>query len=94
MKKISASEINRYTYCPYQWYYEKKYGRKKLLELQKELRGDYKPTGNSPMAYGNKFHKHYYTIYRIKTAIKCAVFIMIIALVVYFLKIYEVELGL
>ena len=24
---ISAHEINKYDYCPYQWYYERLYGR-------------------------------------------------------------------
>ena len=33
---LSASEINRYTYCPYQWYYERFYGRKELRRLEKE----------------------------------------------------------
>ncbi len=32
---ISASEVNRYTYCPYQWYFERYYGRNKLFELSK-----------------------------------------------------------
>ena len=35
---ISASEVNRYTYCPYQWYYERYYGRSKLLQLAKAKR--------------------------------------------------------
>lgn len=33
---ISASEINRYTYCPYQWYYEKLYGNAELRRLYRE----------------------------------------------------------
>lgn len=35
-KTISANEINKFSYCPYQWYYERLYGRKKLKELEKE----------------------------------------------------------
>lgn len=35
-KTISAHEINKYTYCPYQWYYERLYGRKELRRLYKE----------------------------------------------------------
>ncbi|MDD3393439.1 MAG: hypothetical protein PHG19_02190 [Anaerotignum sp.] len=35
-KTISAHEINKYTYCPYQWYYERLYGRKELRRLYHE----------------------------------------------------------
>lgn len=35
-KPISASELNRYAYCPYQWYYERVYGRKELRRLYQE----------------------------------------------------------
>lgn len=35
-KIISASELNRYAYCPYQWYYERLYGRKELRRLYQE----------------------------------------------------------
>ena len=28
--KISANEINRFVYCPYQWYYRRYYGQKDL----------------------------------------------------------------
>ena len=26
-KKLSANEINRFIYCPYQWYYGRYYGK-------------------------------------------------------------------
>lgn len=35
-KTISAHEINKYSYCPYQWYYERLYGRKELRRLYQE----------------------------------------------------------
>ena len=35
-KPISASELNRYSYCPYQWYYERTYGMKELRRLYQE----------------------------------------------------------
>ena len=34
-ENISASEINKFVYCPYQWYYERFYGQKKILEILK-----------------------------------------------------------
>ncbi len=30
---ISASDINKFVYCPYQWYYEQLYGTKQLRQL-------------------------------------------------------------
>ena len=33
---ISAHEINKYDYCPYQWYYERLYGRAELRRLYAE----------------------------------------------------------
>ena len=33
---ISAHEINKYDYCPYQWYYERLYGRAELRRLYTE----------------------------------------------------------
>lgn len=35
-KPLSASELNKYAYCPYQWYYERIYGRKELRRLYQE----------------------------------------------------------
>lgn len=33
---ITPNEINKFTYCPYQWYYERYYGRPLLRQLVKE----------------------------------------------------------
>ncbi len=35
-KTISAHELNKYAYCPYQWYYERLYGRKELRRRYQE----------------------------------------------------------
>jgi len=35
-KSISANEINKFVYCPYQWYYERAYGSAHIRELYKE----------------------------------------------------------
>ena len=37
---ISASEVNRYTYCPYQWYFERYYGRNKLSQMAKAKKAE------------------------------------------------------
>lgn len=64
---ISASEVNRYTYCPYQWYFERYYGRSKLFELSKSKKVNGKQTAKAPaktresnFARGRAFHAQEY----------------------------------
>ncbi len=33
---IAATELSKFDYCPYQWYYERLYGRNELRRLEKE----------------------------------------------------------
>ena len=63
--KISANEINRFVYCPYQWYYGRYYGQTALKEQYKALGSKSSKTENH-FAKGVKFHKAYYRSYRIK----------------------------
>jgi len=35
-KSISANEINKFAYCPYQWYYERFFGAAHIRTLYKE----------------------------------------------------------
>lgn len=84
-KRFSPSELNRFTYCPYQWYYERLYGRKKLMELFKEKNGNSHGSGNSPIAYGNKFHKNYYLIYRVKNILRI---ILVMAIIFFILVLF------
>ena len=60
-EKISASEINKFTYCPYQWYYERKYGKKHLTFLRKErLEAIHlTDTTKSNFVKGQRFHENY-----------------------------------
>lgn len=67
-KKISANEINRFVYCPYQWYYGRYYGQTALKEQYKALGSKSSKTENH-FAKGVKFHKAYYRSYRIKRGI-------------------------
>jgi len=70
---LSASEMNRYTYCPYQWYYEKVYGRKELYHLSQQKKQKEKSsnktskTSSKPSTQGNfkrglKFHEEQYRL--------------------------------
>ncbi|MCL2574590.1 MAG: hypothetical protein FWE34_08590 [Defluviitaleaceae bacterium] len=61
-KTISASEINRYLFCNYQWYYERKYGAKELRRLKKEHleeMGIIADEANSPIQRGLSFHSRF-----------------------------------
>lgn len=62
--KISASEINRFVYCPYQWYYGKTYGQKALKEKYKAVRVKQDHV-QSQFEKGIRFHKNYYRSYRL-----------------------------
>lgn len=79
--KLSANEINRYIYCPYQWYYGKVYGQKALKEKYQALdrkKSDHE--GN--FKKGLQFHACYYRQYRLKRMLQILVIIAIIAIVV------------
>lgn len=77
--KISANEINRYTYCPYQWYYGKVYGQKVLKEKYRALdRGEAPYEGN--FKKGLHFHDNYYKAYRWKKRIEWAIVIVFVIL--------------
>lgn len=64
-KRISANEINRFIYCPYQWYYKRYYGAK---ELQTQYKALEKPQSKheSNFVRGLNHHKRYYTRYKIR----------------------------
>jgi len=59
-KTISASEISRYLYCNYQWYYERKYG---LTELRRRKKEHLKELGiiedDNPIMRGFAFHTRF-----------------------------------
>ncbi len=61
---ISANEINKYTYCPYQFYYERLYGRKKISAIRKEMLEDlgYTDTSKSNLKRGLDYHNDYNTM--------------------------------
>ncbi|MFV0314577.1 MAG: hypothetical protein ACK5I7_05665 [Anaerotignum sp.] len=85
-KTISAHEINKYSYCPYQWYYEKLYGRKELRRRYKERMealslGD--GTGGN-FARGLEFHRKNYAKVRMQNLLWKIAMIVIGALVIYY----------
>jgi len=55
---ISAGEVNKYCYCPKQWYYTRVFGEKELRARYKELYPE--RTGqNQSFARGRDFHEKY-----------------------------------
>lgn len=80
--KISANEINRFTYCPYQWYYGKVYGQKALREKYLALdRSETPEEGN--FKKGLSFHKKYYKTYRLRKRLECIIVLLFILLLVW-----------
>lgn len=74
-KYISASEINQYLYCPYQWYYERKYGQKYIEKLRKKngLNAEL-----SNYKKGIEYHERYYKDIVYKRYKKVAIWIAFI----------------
>ncbi|HQD50721.1 MAG TPA: hypothetical protein PLL17_06275 [Defluviitaleaceae bacterium] len=87
---ISAGEINKFVYCPYQWYYQRLYGSKKLRELAK-IRNEYYGYEDSDLSHFNKgtgFHKNYHFAYKIKQFLLKIFWITLSIL--FFILIYQV----
>jgi len=58
-KSITPNEVNKFCYCPYQWFYERAYGRKELKRLAEERneRLGIEDKRLSNFNYGMKYHK-------------------------------------
>ncbi len=90
---ISASEVNRYTYCPYQWYFERYYGRNKLFELSKNRKQTAKTPAKTPtktresnFARGRAFHaQEYQNLRRKQKIVSILVLGVILVIIVCFL---------
>lgn len=75
--RISANEINRFIYCPYQWYYKRTYGNKALTEQYKAL-GIKTSQHESNYTKGIKHHTHYYRLYQVKRILTVVIGISIV----------------
>lgn len=67
-KTLSAHEISKYDYCPYQWYYERLYGRKELrrLYVERNKRLHLEDSLASEFRKGEKYHRRSYLILKFK----------------------------
>ena len=61
-KTLSAHEISKFDYCPYQWYYERLYGRKELRRLYTERNERLRLEDSlaSEFRKGEKYHRRSY----------------------------------
>ena len=67
-KTLSAHEISKYDYCPYQWYYERLYGRKELrrLYVERNTRLNLEDSMASEFRKGEKYHRRSYLLLKFK----------------------------
>ena len=81
-RTVTANEINKYCYCPYQWYYERLYGRKELRKLAAERneRLGIKDSRLSNFASGLEYHSNvkFRTVNILKLILTLAVFVVLI----------------
>lgn len=83
---ITASELNKYAYCPHQWYYERLYGRKYIREQYNERNralglGD---GVTSNFKKGLAFHRRHLFVSRLRLAVKIAALVVLAAVIGYF----------
>lgn len=59
--KITANEINKFSYCPYQFYYERVYGQKRIREIRSAILEEkgYTDKTKSKLRKGLDFHNNY-----------------------------------
>ena len=67
-KTLSAHEISKYDYCPYQWYYERLYGRMELRRLYVERNERLKLEDSlaSEFRKGEKYHRRSYLLLKFR----------------------------
>ncbi len=85
-KTFSASEVNRFCYCRLQWYYERKYGAKRLNELRKERNEEMgwdAPKGEDSFARGRKFHQGYTRRYNRRLVLRRVLIAALLAVFLY-----------
>lgn len=81
--KISASEINRFIYCPYQWYYNRIYGQKTLSEKKANVTVKKVLPKESNFKRGLRFHETYYKSYQIKKRVEYLIILILIILLIW-----------
>jgi len=84
---ISATEISKYTYCPYRWYYERFYGSTYLKEERAKMLEDagfVADPKKSRFVLGQKFHDDFLEKYQAKAKMKWLVFFLTVTVIMFF----------
>ena len=82
-KPISASEINRFLHCNYQWYYERVYGAAELRRRKKQHLEEHgiKPEKTSPLQRGLVYHAKFGRHHGPKQGLKILLFLAVLGLI-------------
>ena len=83
-KTLSAHEISKYDYCPYQWYYERLYGRKELrrLYVERNKRLNLEDSLASEFRKGEKYHRRSYLLLKFRRMFWKLIVILFAAMVI------------
>jgi len=95
-KTISAHEISKYDYCPYQWYFERLYGRKELRRryTERNERLHLEDSLASNFQKGENYHRRSYFLLRCRRMIwKIAVLLFAAAAAAGYFWIRQYGLG-
>ena len=84
-EKISASEINKYCYCQYSWYYERLYGKKYIRQKYKERNDnlEFKYVTINNFKRGIEFHDKFLIKRKIRIITKFILFIIFISIFIF-----------
>ena len=88
---LSAHELNKYTYCPYQWYYEKTYGRAELRRMRKEYLEELglEDSTTANFVRGEAFHRQLYRQHRLRQILwKILILAVFVLILVYWVMQY------
>ena len=83
-KTLSAHDISKYDYCPYQWYYERLYGRKELrrLYVERNARLNLEDSLASEFRKGEKYHRRSYLLLKFRRILWKLIVILFAAAVI------------
>jgi len=84
---ISANEVNKFTYCPHQWYYERLHGAKALRAryVERNERLGLVDSAGAAFRKGQSFHSGYGRRGRLARALGWLLLALVAALVVWFI---------
>ncbi|MEF9959934.1 MAG: hypothetical protein RR448_09040 [Niameybacter sp.] len=79
--RISANEMNRFMYCPNQWYYKRTYGTKVLGEMYQALdmeHSDHQDHFTKGMKHHSRYHLKYKVFKGIRLVLLGIIFLLIL----------------